>query len=60
MAVVSDPRLGERSGCPALTLAPEMLQVKRIRPESLVHTLYLDLTMVVRDLIEMPYGVVAF
>lgn len=39
---------------------PEMLQVTRIRPESLVHTLYLDLTVVVRDLIEMPYGVVAF
>lgn len=57
MAIVSDPRLGEHSGCPVRTLAPEMLQVTRIRPESLVHTLYLNLTVAVRDLIEMPYGV---
>lgn len=29
----------------------------RIHPESLVQTLYLNLTVVVSDLIEMPYGV---
>lgn len=57
VAKVSDSRLDEPSSCSTLMLSPKMVVFTKLHPETLVQTLYLDLTAVASDVTEVPSGV---